>query len=81
MLNDAGSPLNNLDFMENTVKSLISGHLWVSQNLSVIERYPLFGGSFKKIVIFGTKCFVRYSWHVSYLGCPLVGGFNVYAHH
>ena len=61
MLNDTGSPLNNLDFIENTVKSLVSGHLWVSQNLSVIERYPLFGGNFKKIVIFGTKCLVRYS--------------------
>ena len=27
------------------------------------------------IVTFGTKCFVRYSWHVRYLGCSLLGGF------
>ena len=35
------------------------------------------GGNFKKIVTYGTKCFVRYSWNVRYLGCPLLGGFTV----
>ena len=60
-----------------TVKSLNSGHLRVLKNLSVIERCPLLGGNLKKIVTFGTKCFVRYSWHVRYLGCPLLGGFTV----
>ena len=32
------------------------------------------GGNLKKAVTFGTKCFVRYSWHVCCLGCPLSGG-------
>ena len=35
------------------------------------------GGNLKKIVTFGTKCFFRYSWHVCYLGCPLLRGFTV----
>ena len=56
---------------------LNKGHLRVLKNLSVIERCPLMGGNFKKIVTFGTKCFVRYLWHVHYLGCPLLGGFTV----
>ena len=60
----------------NTVKPLNKGHLRVLKNLSVIERCPLMGGNFKKIVTFGTKCFVRYLWHVHYLGCPLLGGFT-----
>ena len=60
----------------NTVKPLNSGHLRVYKNLSVIERYPLLGGNLKKIVAFG-KRFVRYLWHVPYLGCPLLGGFTV----
>ena len=47
-----------------TVKPLNSGHLSVLKNVSVIERCPLFGGNFKKIVPFGTKCFVRYSSHL-----------------
>ena len=60
-----------------TVKPLNSGHLRVLKNLSVIERWSLLGGNLKKIVIFGTKCFVRYSCYVRYLGCPLLGGFTV----
>ena len=59
-----------------TMKPLNSGHLRVLKNLSVIESYPLLGGNLKKIVIFGTKFLVRYSWH-GYLGCPLLGGFTV----
>ena len=51
----------------NTVKPLNSGYLQVLKNLSVIERCPLLGGNFKKIVTFGTKCFVCYSCHVSCL--------------
>ena len=59
------------------MKPLNSGHLRILKNLSVIERYPLLGGNLKKIVAFGTKRFVRYSRHVRYLGCPLLGGFTV----
>ena len=59
------------------MKPLNSGHLRVFKNLSVIERCPLLGGNFKKIATFGTKCFVRYSWHVLYLGCPLLGSLSV----
>ena len=62
-----------------TVKPLNSGHLRVFKNLSVIESWPLLGGNFKKIVTFGTKRFVRYSWHVRYLRFPLLGVFNVRA--
>ena len=62
----------------HTVKPLNSGHLQVLKNLSVIERCPLLGGNFKKIVTFGTKRFVRYSWHVRCLGCPLLGGLAVF---
>ena len=51
----------------NTVKPLNSEHLWVLKNLSAIERCLLLGGNFKKIYPFGTKCFVRYLWHVRYL--------------
>ena len=61
----------------NTVKPLNSGHLRALKNLSVIKRCPLLGGSLTKIVTFGTKHFVRYSRHVRYLGCPLLGGFIV----
>ena len=60
----------NSDFY--TVKPLNSGHLPVVKNLSVIKRCPLLRGSLTKIVTFGTKHFVRY------LGCPLLGGFNIY---
>ena len=56
---------------------LNNGYLRVLENLSVIERWPLLEGNFKKIVTLGTKCFVRYSWHVRYLRCPLLGGFTV----
>ena len=35
------------------------------------------GGNLKKIVTFGTECFVHYSWNVRYWGCPLLGGFTV----
>ena len=59
------------------MKPLNRGHLQVLKNLPVIERWPLLGGNFKKIVTFGTKRFVRYSWYVRYLGCPLLGGFTV----
>ena len=59
------------------MKPLNSGHLRVLKNLSVIERYPLLGVNLKKIVTFGTKRFVRYSRHVHYLGCRLLGGFTV----
>ena len=52
----------------NTVKPLTK--------LSVIERCPLLGGNFKKIVTFGTKCFVRYLWPERYLRCTLLGGFT-----
>ena len=64
--------------VQYTVKPLNSGHLQVLKNLSVIEKCPLLGGNLKKIVTFGTKCFVRYSWHVGYLECPLLGGFTVF---
>ena len=60
-----------------TMKPLNSGHLRFLKNLSVIERCPLLGGNMKKIVIFVVKCFVRYSWYVCYLRCPLLRGFTV----
>ena len=65
-------------FIFYTVKPLNSRHLRVLKNLSIIERCPVFGGNLKKIVTFGTERFVRYSWHVRYLGCPLLGGFTVF---
>ena len=58
-------------YVQNRVKPLNNGHLRLLQNLSVIERSPQLGGNLKKIVTFGTKRFVRYSWHVCYLGYPL----------
>ena len=63
----------------NTVKPLNRRHLLALKIMSVIERCPLLGGNLKKIVTIGTKCFVRYSWHVLYMGCPLLGGFTVTA--
>ena len=60
----------------NTVKLLNSGHLQVVKNLFVIERCPLLGCNFKKIITFGTKRFVRYLRYVRYLGCPLLGVFT-----
>ena len=60
-----------------TVKPVNSEHLLVLKIFSVIERCRLLGGNFKKIVTFGTKRFVLYSWRVPYLGCPLLGGFTV----
>ena len=69
--------LNINDRKTSTVKPLNSGHLPVSKNLSVIERCPLVEGNLKKIITLGTKCFDRYSWHVHYLGCSLLGGFTV----
>ena len=63
--------------MLNTVKRLNSGHLRVLKNLFVIEGCLVLGGNLKKIVTFGTQPFVRYSWHVHCLGCPLLGGFIV----
>ena len=59
-------------------KPLNSEHLWVLKNESIIKRCPLLEGSLTKIVIFGTKHFVRYSRHVCYLGCPLLRGFTVW---
>ena len=59
------------------MKPLNIGHLRVLKNLSVIEKSPQLGGNFKKIVTFGTKRFVCYSWHALCLGCPLLGGFTV----
>ena len=61
----------------STVKPMNSRHLWVLQNLSVIESCALLEGNLKKIVTSRTKCFVRYSWHVRYLGYLLLGGFAV----
>ena len=67
-------------YVQNRVKPLNNGHLRLLQNLSVIKRSPLLGGNLKKIVTFGTKRFVRYSWHVCYLGYPLLEGFTVINH-
>ena len=60
------------------VKPLKSGHLQVLKNLSIIEGCLVLGVNLKSNVTFGTKCFVHYSQHVHYLGCPLLGGFTVY---
>ena len=62
----------------NTVKPLNSGHYRFLKKLSVIERCPLLGGNFKKIVTFAAQRFVRYSRHVRYLACLLLGGFPVH---
>ena len=56
-----------------TVKPLNSRHLRVLKKLFVIERFRLLEGDLKKIDTFGTKRFVCSSWHVRYLGCPLLG--------
>ena len=55
--------IKNVRKFSYTVKPLNSGHIWVLKKLSVIERCPLLGGNLKKVVTFGTKLFVRYSWH------------------
>ena len=48
------------------------------KKFTVIERCcPLLAGNFKKIIMFWTKHFVRYSRHFRYLGCLLLGGFTV----
>ena len=62
---------------KHTVKPLNSGHRRVLKNLPVIKRCPLLGGSLTKIVTFGTEHFVRYSRHVRYLGCSVLGSFTV----
>ena len=67
----------NIKFI--TVKLLNRGHLGVLKDLSVVERCPQLGGNLKKIVTFGTKHFVHYSWHVRYLGYLLLGGFTVHS--
>ena len=67
-------------FFKTPVKHLNSGHLRVLKNLSVVKMCPLLGDSLTKIVTFGTKHFVRYSRHVCYLGCPLLGGFTALCH-
>ena len=48
-----------------------------SEIADINERCPLMGGNLKKIITFGTKYFVRFSWHVHYLGYPLLGGFTI----
>ena len=63
--------------LDDTVKPLNGRHLRVLKNLSVIERCSLLGGNLKKIVTFGTKCFVLSSRHIRYLGCPLLRDFTV----
>ena len=45
---------------QHTAKHSNRGHLRVFKNLSVIERRQLLGCNLKKIVLFGTKCFVRW---------------------
>ena len=60
------------------MKPLNSGHLRVFKKLSLFERCQLLGDNFKKIVTFGTKWHVRYSWYVRYLECPLLGVFTVF---
>ena len=45
--------------------------------MSIIKRFPLLGGSFTKIITFGSKHFVPYSRHVHDWGWPLLGGFTV----
>ena len=67
--------ISKIFLLINTVKPLNSGHLRVLKSLTVIKRFPLLGGNFKKIFTCGTKRFVCYSWHVRCLGCPLLGGF------
>ena len=54
------------------------GHLRVLKKLSFIETCPLLRGNLIKVATFRTKRFVRYSKHVGYLGCPLLGGFTVF---
>ena len=61
------------------MKPMNSEHLRVLKYSSVIHRFPLLGGSLIKTVTFGTKHFVHYSRHIHYMGCPLLGGFNVFA--
>ena len=65
-------------FAKTSVKALNSGHLWVFKKLSVIKRCLLLGGSSKEIATFGTNHFVRYSWQVRYLGCPILESFTVW---
>ena len=73
-----GHYFSRFSYFAVTVKPLNSGHLQVLKNLSVIERCPLLGGNLKNIVTFGTKNFARYSRHVRYFGCPLLGGSTVF---
>ena len=67
-----------MSYLESTVKPLNRGHLRVFKKSFVLEKCPLLGGNFKKYVTFGIHSFARCSWHVRYLGCPLLGGFTVY---
>ena len=62
------------------MKALNREDLRVLKNFSVIKRCPLLGGNLTKIVTFGTNHFVRYSRHVRYLGCPLLGAFTVFSY-
>ena len=68
--------IKNVSKLSFKVKPLNRGHLRVLKKLSVIEMCPLLVGNLKKILTFGTKRFVCYSWHVRCLGCPL-GSFTV----
>ena len=62
MISDLNSILK-IGLKLNTMKPLNSGQLRVLKNV----RRALLGGNLKKIVTFGSKRFVRYSWHVRYL--------------
>ena len=66
-------PVNSI----NTAKPLNSGHLRFFKKLSIIERCPLLGGNLKRVLTFGIQSFFRYSRHVRYFECPLLGGFTV----
>ena len=62
-----------LEVSFDTVKHLNSRYLWVSKNLSVMERCPLLGGNFKKIVTFGLNVLsaihgMSSIWDVRYWG-------------
>ena len=65
-------PVNSI----NAVKALNSGLLRVFKKLSIIERCPLLGGNLKRFLTFGIQSFFRYSRHVRYFECPLLGRFT-----
>ena len=55
-----------------TVKPLNSGHL------RILQKFVRYWEVIEKNVSFGIKHLFRYSWHVLYLGCQLLGGFTVF---